>query len=92
MNRQLDHSKILLTDEDEETGVETEVEVTVYFHVQPAEPDVGIPNEYAEISHVAMDTPLGNILFAPTDWHFEKLQEELGQEIYEGQFDDDGRY
>lgn len=70
-------------------GVETEAEVAVYFIVQPAEPDVGIANRYGEISHVAMPTPLGELIFNPTNWHMEQIQEKLGIEIYERQFTDD---
>ena len=79
---------ILLTDEDED-GVETETEVAVYFSVQPAEPDVGIPNRYGEIQMVAMHTPLGEVIFEPTEYHMERLQEKLGEEIYESQFTDE---
>ena len=89
MGYRYERTDILLTDEDEETGDELEVEVAVYFTVQPAEPDVGIANSYGEISHVAMDTPLGNIIFSPTDYHMEQLIEKLGIEIYEGQFTDE---
>ena len=78
----------LLTNEDED-GVETEVEVLVHFSVQPAEPDVGIPNSYGEIQLVVMATPLGDLIFTPTDYHMEKLQEMLGEEIYESQFTDE---
>ncbi len=81
---------ILLANIDD-CGVETEADVAVYFIVQPAEPDVGIANRYGEISHVAMPTPLGELIFTPTSYHMEQLQEKLGIEIYENQFaPDDG--
>jgi hypothetical protein len=83
--------EILLTDEDED-GVETEVEVLVHFSVQPAEPDVGIPNRYGEVQMVAMPTPLGELIFEPTDYHTEQLTETLQDAIYESQFTDDERY
>jgi hypothetical protein len=87
MNR-YDHIDILLSDEDED-GVETEAEALVYFTVQPAEPDVGIPNRYGEIQMVAMHTPLGLILFEPTTYHMAQLDEKLQIEIYESQFGDE---
>lgn len=49
--RRYDSIDVLLHDDD---GEETEAEVRVYFTVQPREPDVGIMNAYAEVSHVAM--------------------------------------
>ena len=65
MSRTYDYIDLLLYDDD---GEETEADVSVYYTVQPREPDVGIMNDYAEVSHVSMFVhPWGNILFMPTE-------------------------
>ena len=53
---------IYLLDDDTEDGEDLELEVYVHYRIQPAEPDVGISGEYAEVEAVgAWVLPWGEI-------------------------------
>lgn len=57
-------------------GTDLELEVTVWFSIGPAEPDVGIMSEYAEDVTVSADFgPLGEILFEAHERYEDQITE-----------------
>ncbi len=71
-------------------AADTELAVSVRWKGQPAEPDVGIMNRYAEIDCVSADlVGFGEIIFEPTEYHAEKIREEVGLEMDENPFGDE---
>ena len=69
-------TEVPLLNDDNEEGVELELVVTVYFDIHPAERDVGIMSDYAEIQGVsAYVAPWGEIMINTHECYEDQLDE-----------------
>lgn len=69
-------TEVPLLDDDNEEGVELEFVVTVYFNIHPAERDVGIMSDYAEIQGVSAHVaPWGEIMIHTHERYEDQLDE-----------------
>jgi hypothetical protein len=70
----------LLTEDDD--GNEMELTATVYFRIQPAEPDVGIPYDYAEVQYVsAYIHPFNEIIFDYAEEFEDQIQDAASEAL-----------
>jgi hypothetical protein len=70
----------LLTEDDD--GNEMELTATVHFQIHPAEPDVGYPREYTEVSHVSTWLEhFGEIIFNHSEEFEDQIQDAAGEAL-----------
>jgi len=76
--------------DDEVLVIETdlEVEIFVHFHIHPAEPDVGLMSDYAELIACFFETPLGSIMFSPSEDIDNQISEKLNSRVHESGYYD----
>ena len=66
------HTFVLYDPEDD-----VELEVTAYFQIARAEPDVGIPDKWAEIDYFTTETPWGELVIKLEDYWYERADDEV---------------
>ena len=66
---------------DEDTGEELEVEVV--YDIQPAEPDVGISQPYAELGECsAWFGIFGRVVFNPAETYVQEILDKLNENLF----------